>query len=135
MEDSIICKNRDISLNSNYSIVFEDNGRVAYAYLLDNFDNIVGDVWLYNRCTTPLEPEWKNPDKMPFANSSEYVKNEHFDPVKNTEDVSVRWKYDDDKVQAKIYIHDRLFAILTEGSKPGKSLLANKNGPLAKVLE
>ena len=33
---------------TGYSAVFEDDGKVAYAYLLDD-GRIVADVWLYNR--------------------------------------------------------------------------------------
>ena len=54
---------------SGYSVVFDDDGRVAYAYLLNHQGNIISDVWLYNQCKTPKEPEWKTSNNMPFANS------------------------------------------------------------------
>lgn len=61
-----------------------DDGGVAYAYLLNEIGAIVDDVWLYNRCASPSEPEWKEPGKMPFANPVDFVKaNEDFSPVKD----------------------------------------------------
>ena len=49
------------SPDPRYSVVIEDDGRVAYAYLLHD-DEIVGDVWLYNHGPAPAEPEWRSPD-------------------------------------------------------------------------
>ncbi len=130
------CDGKFLNPNSGYSVVFDDDGRVAYAYLLNQRDAIVGDVWLYNRCASPSEPEWKDPDRMPFANPVGFVKaNEDFSPVKDISEVRVQWGSSGGAVKADLFIHDDLFAILVEGEKPGWSILAAKNGPLAKVLE
>lgn len=39
-------------VDKEHFLIIEDNGRVAYAYLLKN-EKIIGDVWLYNRCVSP----------------------------------------------------------------------------------
>jgi len=121
----------------SYSVVFDDDGRVAYAYLLNPAGSIVGDVWLYNRCSTPVESEWKDPENMPFANSQSYVNefdHDTFQAVDSISEVRVDWCSEAAKVKARIYIHNKYFASLVEGSKPGSSLLVGKDGPLAKVL-
>ncbi|MEO0912171.1 MAG: hypothetical protein AAFY59_04175 [Pseudomonadota bacterium] len=119
---------------SGFSVVFEDDGRVAYAYLLDGNDRIVGDVWLYNRCVAPLEPEWISPDGMPFANPVGYAREDAgFLPVEEIGDVSVSWSAA--PVAAVVHLRGARFARLMEGSKPGWCVLALKDGPLARVME
>lgn len=131
------CDGKFLNQETGYSVVFDDDGRVAYAYLLNEKEAIVGDVWLYNRCVSPSEPEWKDPEKMPFANPVGFVKDDiNFSPVKDISEVEVQWESSSEgQVKANIFVSDELFAVLTEGAKPGWSLLAAKNGPLAKVLE
>ena len=135
VEDLMICNGQFYNQINNYSVLFEDDGYVAYAYILNELDEIVGDVWLYNSQLTPKNPEWHNPEKqMPFANSFEFVEDIRFEPVTNIKDVSVKW-INENKVKVYVYIRNELFAVLTKGSKPGKSLLTKKNGPLSKVLK
>jgi hypothetical protein len=136
--DLMTCDGRFIDDRTGYSTVFDDDGRVAYCYLLDESESIVGDVWLYNRCSTPVDPEWKDPENMPFANPQAYVNAATHDVVQVVDtisDVSVDWDDESGKVKANILIRNKLFAILIEGVKPGWSVLASKDGPLAKVLE
>jgi hypothetical protein len=122
---------------SDYLLI-EDDGRVcyAYAYALDGDDQILGDVWLYNRCATPDAPEWDKPDDLPFANPREFVATDlDFQPPASPSDISVSWlptAAGDFHVQ--VYIRDQLIARLGHGTKPGWSILAGKDGPLAKVL-
>jgi hypothetical protein len=121
---------------SGYSVVFDDDGRVAYAYLLDQQGSIVGDVWLYNRCDTPLEPEWAEPSELPFANPFEYVKGvKDFAPVNDASEVKVEWNLSPNGLSSRIFIRGELFGVLIEGATPGWSVLAAKSGPLAKVME
>lgn len=132
------CDSKFIDNRTGYSAIFDDDGRVAYAYLLDESGSIVSDVWLYNRCSTPVEPEWKAPENMPFANSQAYVNNithDVFQVVDTISDVNVAWSDEFGRVKANILIHNELFATLIDGIKPGWSVLASKDGPLAKVLE
>lgn len=121
---------------TGYSVIFDDDGRVAYAYLLSPEEGTVADVWLYNRVSTPLNPEWSTPEKMPFANPADYAKDHTgFVMVDDIKDVEVIWdRYDPSNVRANIFIRDKLFAVLVERVKPGWCSMAKKNGPLAKKL-
>ena len=49
-----------------YSAVFEDDGEVAYGYMMID-KNIVSDVWLYNTADTPTTSPWRDgADELPF---------------------------------------------------------------------
>ena len=121
--------------NNDYSVVFEDDGRVAYAYLLHG-DNIIGEVWLYNQAPTPKEPEWHNKEKMPFLNPDGFIK-ENISPILDSEELKVDWKLSKemDIDEVLISIRDKLVAMLERDSTPGWSLLVSKDGPLAKRME
>jgi hypothetical protein len=58
-------------LNIAYSVIIEDDGRVAYAYLMKD-ENIIGDVWLYNQLDAPENTNWDH-KKMPFLNPIEFI--------------------------------------------------------------
>jgi hypothetical protein len=122
---------------SGCSIIFDDDGRVAYAYFLNYERKIVGDVWVYNRCETPAEPEWTEKDRAPFVNSAGYVaSHKHFEPVADGSDVKVNWQRGDEgQLIACIFIRKQLAAILAAGQQPGWSTLAAKDGPLARTME
>ena len=49
------------------AVVFEDDGRTAYGYLLRD-SKIVADVWIYNRGPAPEQPEWTDRERAPFRN-------------------------------------------------------------------
>jgi len=123
------------STDRKHAVVIEDDGRVGYAYLLDPEGQISGDVWLYNRCPAPKEPEWSDREKAPFANPTPYV-----DPTKELslpssgDDFSVEWRDDGGVCEARVFIQRELAAKLISGAKPGWSALARKDGPLARVL-
>lgn len=136
MAASMVCDGQFFEKISGYSLVFQDNGRVAYAYLQDENEAILGDVWLYNRDPAPIEPEWKDFTKIPFANPLTFVKNvTDFVPVSDISEVHVSWELKSGVLQANIFIRDVLFAKLAKGEKPGRSFLVLKNGPLANILE
>src|ERR687898_201513 len=67
---------------TGYSAVFEDDGKVAYAYLLDD-GRIVADVWLYNRAAAPEAPEWRDRSKAPFLNPRGFTSEVPFLPPAN----------------------------------------------------
>lgn len=117
------------------TVIVEDDGRVCYAYLLDGDGKICGDVWLYNRCPTPAEPEWHERENAPFANPDPFVDRDaiFFLPA-SAADIAVEWDVESDAVTARLYLDQKLFAKLTSGAKPGWSRLAAKDGPLARVL-
>ena len=72
MVASMTCDGKFLNQKTGYSVIFDDDGRVAYAYLLAPDEHIVSDVWLYNRCESPLQPEWPDQEKIPFANPASY---------------------------------------------------------------
>lgn len=120
--------------NSRYAIIIEDDGKVAYAYLmLDN--KIIGDVWLYNQAPTPQLTTWKEGD-MPFLNPEEFVR-ENIRPIIDEDSIEIEWirlkGSQPDKVE--IFIERKLIASISSGSNPGWSTLVKKDGPLAKLLK
>ena len=118
---------------SYFSIVFDDDGKVAYAYLLEN-GKIIGDVWLYNRGDTPDEPEWTDRTKMPFANPREFVSDSSVEPAEDENDIDVEWKHEHGQTEGSVFLRGMLLGKLRPGANPGWSALAIKDGPLAKVL-
>jgi len=75
-----------LNIKLDYSVVIEDDGKVAYAYLL-NKDEIVSDVWLYNQRQTPEQPEWTEKSRMPFLNPRNYAKPVFFTPLTDERDI------------------------------------------------
>ena len=123
------------SVDGIHTVILEDDGRVAYGYLLE-LGVIVSDVWLYNRVPAPTVPEWKSPvAEMPFVNSYQYVANDSFTYVTSISEFSVDWGiYDENRIAALIRIRGKIHALLVKKEKPGYCLLSKKNGPLAKCL-
>jgi hypothetical protein len=122
---------------TDHKVIVEDNGRVAYAYLMQG-ETILTAAWLYNRCATPDAPEWKNADMdkklMPFANSKEFAIDEET-PVFKANDVSCAWEWEGDTLYSiEVLLRDKLYARLKPGTTPGWSRLAKKDSPVAKVL-
>jgi hypothetical protein len=113
-----------------------DDNWVTFAYFYSPENEIVGDVWLYNRGETSDEREWHDKEKAPFANPSAYVLDIPGLRIPDDESgVSVRWSTDSDrKLMANVFFGKVLLARLCTGSQPGWSLAAKKDGPLAKKL-
>jgi hypothetical protein len=117
------------------AVMIEDDGRVAYAYLLDATEAICGDVWLYNRCPAPLEPEWGDRNRAPYANPTVYVDQTlTFFPPDTAADIVVEWSQLGRDLTASIFVMQALLAKIAPHSKPGWSRLAVKDGPLALKL-
>lgn len=129
MDDGTIFIVRE-SPDGRYSVVVEDDGRVAYAYLREG-KRIVADVWLYNRCETPQTPEWTDKSKLPFANPAGFARENDCGPITSDDQVRVEWGEE----SADIHLHGRLWATFRSGEKPGCCILATRNGPLARPLE
>ena len=126
---------RFVSPFDESAVIIEDNGRVAYAYMLDSDGTICSDVWLYNRCPTPVEPEWHEPANLPFANPASFVnESSRFTSPESARDFIVAWDEAGGLLVAKILLRDDYFARLEAGAKPGWSTLASKDGPLAQML-
>jgi len=120
--------------DDNYSVLIEDDGRVAYAYLLE-YGDVIGDVWLYNQVLAPLDSNWFN-QQTPYLNPAEYLaKDAAIKPVKNQNEIRCEWlaSANDGSIEVGISIRDRFIAQISSGSKPGWSVLVVKNGPLAHV--
>jgi hypothetical protein len=119
--------------STGYSAMFEDDGKVAYAYLLRD-GRIIADVWLYNRAPTPEEPEWQDREKAPFLNPRRYVREEAIEPAHAASDVGFEWNLAAGELDSlRIFLHQRPVGLLKPGAKPGWAYLASEDGPLAKV--
>lgn len=119
-----------------WAVVFEDNGRVAYAYLFDESSRIHGDVWLYNRCPAPAEPEWTSPTLLPFANPQAYARALAPDELPaSADEVAVQWYEGVEGWEPEILVRGRRLARLAVGANPGWSALAIIDGPLALVWD
>jgi hypothetical protein len=116
--------------DSEMSVVLEDDGRVAYAYL-QRQGEIVADVWLYNVAATPDEPPWTDRAQMPFLNPRRYCTQEAFQRITADTPVTCTLVLED----VEIRVEGQLIARLRSGVKPGWSRLARISGPLAKPLE
>lgn len=117
-----------------YSVVIEDDGRVAYAYLMEGEDSI-GDVWLYNQQEAPKDSNWDK-QQLPYLNPEEYLnKDARVLPIKDKSEVYFEWNesLSDGSIEVSIYIRDKFTAQIITGSKPGWSTLVVKDGPLAQV--
>jgi len=138
-EDCIIA--RSASDDSRFEAVFEDDGRVAYGYLMLD-GKIVGDVWLYNVGAAP-EHLPKSPGvldgcpRMPFPNTRGFVAPGLFARVSSNAEISFVWSYGESGGFAGVefWIRGRRHGRVTPGSKPGWCVLASKDGPLAQTLD
>lgn len=123
-----------ISPCGEFRLTFDDDGKVAYAYLKKG-TTIVADVWVYKRCPTPEKPDWTDRHNLPFSNCKEFVTNEgHFDKAVALDDIRVEWQYLGGQQRALVYLFNGLVAIVGVNDKPGYCRFASKDGPLAKVL-
>lgn len=122
--------------DNRHTLVIEDDGRVAYAYLKKK-GRIVGDVWLYNRCPAPRPAEWKDKSKLPFANCRGYFDETRGRITESLEagDFQVDWDESEDGIRVYIYLREELIAMVAPGDRPGYSRFATQNGPLAQVME
>lgn len=116
-----------------YFVRITDDGRVAYAYLMQGEDE-VGDVWLYNQAEAPKISFWNDEDK-PFLNPQEYLgKGANIKPISNADDVRCEWlETSEGLIEVDILIRGKFIAQLSPGAKPGMSVLVIKDGPLALV--
>jgi len=120
--------------DSNYSLTVEDDGRVAYAYLME-YGDIIGDVWLYNHPDAPKQTNWHE-QEIPYLNLAEYLKKDiSISPIKDKNDVRCEWTEspNDGRIEVSILLRGKFIAQVVAGSKPGWSTLVVKDGPLAQV--
>jgi hypothetical protein len=137
LAESIGFLRNDKDPESGCSVDVEDDGRVCYAYFLSPDGEIVGDVWLYNRCEAPIEPEWTDRTKTPYANPRGYAQNQpSFQLPQDENDVVIRWWRNEQGIRlADVLVRDLLIGRLGAAQKPGWARAAIRDGPLAKVLK
>lgn len=123
-------------IETGASVVVEDNGRVCYAYFRAPDGQIVGDVWLYNRCEAPEELEWgRKTGGAPYANARDYIVSPmNFALPTGKHEVSARWLLIDGELIAEILVGDLVIGRLGAGHKPGWARAAAKNGRFAQVM-
>ena len=112
------------------SVIFEDDGKVAYAYLLEA-GVVVGDVWLYNVLDSPDDVDWKDSSAMPFLNPRNYCNSGKNPQLREGSILVCEWS----PSGVKVWIDGVYFARLEVGAKPGWSRFAIQSGPLAKPLD
>jgi hypothetical protein len=105
----------------NIVVIIEDNGVVAYAYLVEK-TKIVSDVWLYNSGKTPLEIDFSNREFMPFQNPIAYTENrKRVLDSKILDEVQVFWEIDKSEKVVELHFHNGLRVKLESGTYPGWS--------------
>lgn len=112
------------------SLVIDDDKRVVWAYLRSPDDDIVGDVWLYNRVAPDADVDWDDVSRAPFLNPP-HLARPFEGPPPTWDDFEVRWTYDGPLLLADVYVHGALLARLSPGSAPGWNVLALADGPCA----
>ncbi|MEO1803571.1 MAG: hypothetical protein AAFU33_02115 [Bacteroidota bacterium] len=120
--------------NPAYAVVIEDDQKVAYAYLLHQ-GKIIGDVWLYNH-QTPDHVNWKDKSQLPFLNPAPYVDaSSMIAPVASQQDIFIVWDIEEggELNEVQVHVEGKPVAYMKLGSKPGWSVSASADGPLAKT--
>ncbi|MBV9559167.1 MAG: hypothetical protein JOY90_01695, partial [Bradyrhizobium sp.] len=121
------------SKNVSHELTIDDDGRACYAYLFDADGNRVADVWLYNRVAAPSNFDDAR-HGLPPRNPVPFVSDAEFSPPKSPDEFSVQWWHEGGTYHARVFVRNNLIAILAPGTIPGWSVLAKKDGPVAKVL-
>lgn len=112
------------------SLVIDDDGRVAYAFLRGLDDEIIGDVWLYNRVPCDEPPDWTDATQAPFLNPTSMARPLDGPPPTHDE-LSVEWTLDGVLLLADVKVRGALLARVSPGSAPGWNVLALEAGPCA----
>lgn len=115
---------------------FDDDGRTGYGYLHTE-DRIAADVWLYNRAETPEAPDWNERGRMPmpYRNCVPFTKTiSLFELPESERDIDVNWIENEAGIPGVIVLlRGKPIAELFIGEKPGKSVMALKDGPVARA--
>ena len=84
----------------SFSVIFEDDERVAYAYLYRKVE-IIADVWSYNTILASPDANFEDPDDMPFLNPNYFI-SENIEPLEDMEELFVEWNEVDGIIKAMI---------------------------------
>ena len=121
--------------NPEFSLVFEDDGYVAYAYFREN-EEISGLVWLYNGPKVDLREKEREEDPgLPPGMPRENVKEPSFVPVLNEEDIEVDWVSHGDRRDAVVYIRSYIHAVVSNGEYPGACRIALRDSEWASAWD
>jgi hypothetical protein len=116
---------KSIHPETKISCVIVDDGDAGMAFLHGLEDEIIGDVWLYNRVAEAAF------DTHSFVNPVGQIIN----PLpQNVNEFNIKWMHEGQLLLAQIYIHNVLVAIISPGSHPGWATLALSDSALAHVL-
>src|SRR5262249_49227372 len=116
----------------DYELWIVDDGQVCYAYIHDATGTIIADLWLYNRGPNP---KWfEEPRGTPPRNPEQFVADERFALPESGDDFTAQWWQSGGVLYSRVFLRKALVGILAPGIKPGWSVLAKKDGPVAKVL-
>jgi hypothetical protein len=116
----------------DYELWIDDDDRVCYAYLREADGRICADVWLYNRGPSP--EQFEDSRGVPPRNPARFVADVRFPLPNSPDDFSAQWWREGGVLYARVFIRKALVGILAPGIKPGWSIMAKKDGPVAKVL-
>lgn len=116
----------------DFTAVFDDNGRVAYAFLCYQED-IITDVWLYNVLPAP---DKVGLDAPPHLNGKAHIKPDTFPRIQAASEVEFRWNTPGDikTLYVDVYLRGELHARLKPDEQPGWCRLATEDTDLARVL-
>jgi hypothetical protein len=113
--------------------VFEDDGNVAYCYIIENGE-IASDVWVYNRREAPITNPWNDYSDPPYLNPEKYAIKANKLPESRS-DVTIEWVNEPGKKPiALVKVFDEVLARISSDVKPGYARLAHTEGPLARPL-
>lgn len=119
------------------ALIVDETTRVCYAYLLHGGE-LTADVWLYNRSPADSTPEWTRPDarsRMPFLNPPGFGRQDA-PAIVDASQLECRWldSAGGNAIGAALYVQSQLWARVRVGDRPGESIHAIKDGPLARRL-
>ena len=99
---------------------------------------VVADVWLYNRDDTPQRLDWdvRGRMPMPYRNAAKFVRSENlFNLPQSETDIEIVWIENNlGESGATGMLRGRPIAELFVGETPGRSIMALKDGPLARKM-
>ncbi|HSI83419.1 MAG TPA: hypothetical protein VK970_06520 [Candidatus Methylacidiphilales bacterium] len=120
-----------------YSCIIEDDGRVAYAYLMEGKE-MIGNLWLYNQEATPAVDAWREDrGTLPYLNSARYVDAQlMLKPLETPGEAEVVWEY---RPNGRLHMLHLIlrgthYGVLAPHVKPGWTVAASQDGPLAQHL-
>ncbi len=113
-----------------FTVIVEDDGRVAYAYLKVG-EKMVSDVWLYNVAETPERVDWRDKAQLPFLNPKGFCHERTFARITEQSNVACTVEAD----QVEVTLDGQLIARLKANARPAWSKLASRKGPLALPLD